>query len=732
MKMFGLVLTLLVALSSMCKASSLAAQAPAACTQLTPTLTFSTECTDFNAHDAWCFYDNQNVSRVPTIDDVVIISNYGQPTMSFSYLYTPITVKALIVGSGVTLTMYGGAIEVTECLVIHPSATLNLAAQQVDTGAVSTVAFKADPSVPHGTDCSKVPQGFTPRICGPGVIVNSGTLAVSGLYASIFAATTVTTGGQVYFGFEYEWQPEPVACNEATCGPFLWGALTNYGNVEAAGDLFLHGSIANFNKTSLQRLRTDVWSTTPRVHTPVVITNSGELYFDHTMHNDSNARTNVQFLTPPIAGSTVQYQFKLLNNKGATVNYVCLDIISCNPQMWFAGNPISPGNGGVDIFNYGTMSWIAVSSPLVHGGWNFGSFGSFVNSGLITSSGVYVDLQDYLSQGGHMSTTNGGSFFLGNRAGVDTKTVVLCKKDKSKTKENGPVRANIGSFVSATEEVRIASGKHKKSHSVTNKRDVIQTNITCNFALYPYTGCADSSQCCGPTGVCESAQCCWYGGPNSLSGSFGTPGCEASCCPNNAGCFASSHGPYCGNEVFIWDVDTECFEGLKFVDRYDYEFMKKEFALVDLPQFGKYRYSFRGSSTITGDGTGSVSFTEPIEIDGELTVQEGGTLSSLIDSGNAPFVGTGRLAIGKNGHHVAGIRSAYTAQTNVVVEAGGEFVVPSFSTTMIHASANVNMKNQSLLLVEGRLVNMPDGSQNAHVCATVRGNGALIGETHCD
>jgi hypothetical protein len=720
---------LLVAILVVVAGASSVKSSDDSCMGLVPTLFFAYQCPELNVHNTWCFYDHKGESRSPTPDDVLHFNaSYQDIVVPFSFLYTPLIVKAVLLGGDNSLYMTGGGIQVTDCFLVKEGATLILSAfDHLDSGASPTTAYLPDgAATPHGTGCADVSQGFTPRICGPGKIRIDGNMIVNGLYASIFAATEISPTGSLIFGnsssLPWDVVPEHTTCSYATsvCAPFLWGALTNDGALTATSDLFLHGSITNNNYSSFTSIRTDVWSPTPRVASPVIIVNNGIMTFDSTSRGP-----NADILSPAIGGDRIQYILKLVNNKGATVSFADTD----GSAWWVGGNSLtnSPGNGGLDIFNYGSIAWSGRSYFL--------SYGSFINAGVISADGMSVWLNDYLSQGGTTKTTNGGYFNLGNGAGADTKTSVMCKKDESKKKaqdEDLPEQKNIGSFFRATKEVRMASRAHKKAHSVTNFRDSTPSNTSCNFALYPQSGCADSTMCCGSTGLCEPGNCCWYGGPNSLSGSFGTPGCDVMCCPQNAGCFASSHGPYCGGEVFIWDVDVDCFDNLEFVDRYDYDLMKKQFVLLDLPQFGKYRYSFRGKSVVTGDGTGAVRFTEPIEVEGDLVVTDGGNVVSLIESGTSPFVGAGRFSVGKGGTHVAGIRSAFTAATPaVVVEAGGSFVVPSYSTTMVHSTASFILQNMSSLVVDGQLVSMPDGRQNALICAKIRGTGALVGETHC-
>lgn len=632
------------------------------CSNLSPTITFVTTCKTINVNDPQCF----TPSRAPNNDDVLLFPKGTSAAVAFSYLYTPLIAGSIIIDAGATVTLNGGGFETINCFVVKGQLDL-VAPNEPDSGSASTVPFRGDGSVPQQTDCLLVNQGFTPRVCGPGKLIVTGTVNVNGLYASLWATTSVRATGVV----------------TTTDGAFLWANISNAGTIRSTGRLYLHGNIHNMNSLNVQIVRTDIWADNSYslASVPsVIIENDANIVFDQSHGNGFDVvSTSIEYWDP----ATLATRFKLINNKPATLTFLCVVVDTYNGCQQQAGTDFN-------IFNFGTILWHATGQ---YQGFYFISVGSTVNMGTMISNGTYVSLSDYLSDGGVLKTYDNGGFNFGNGAGVDTKTAVLCKKDSAaKAPRETPFKKEITT-----------------SH-------VNQTSIKCDPTVY--NSCA-FPLCCGASGVCETARC------QNADGYGG----GAMCCQDNDFCGGSSHGPYCGGGIFSWEVDTECLDELKYVDRYEYDFMRQHFSLLDLPTFGKHRYSFRGDSSISGDATGFVKFTEPVEVTGSLTVSVGGNLVSLVESGGSPFAGKGSVLI--QGRHAAGVKSSYKKGTRMAVVAGGRFVVPSFGLTMLHSNADVQLEKGSVLQVDGRLVYTQEegvSKVTLRACGELRGNGGVIGE----
>lgn len=292
--------------------------------------------------------------------------------------YTPLSVASVYIATGATVTLNGGAIAVSGCLNV--AGSLNLIGDvdgQLDNGTSSTTAFAADPSVPQGTDCSVVPQGFTPRVCGPGQVYVSGTVTVQGLYASLWASTTVAAGGYLKTG----------------ANAFLWGSVANYGTIESKGPLYLHGGVSNMAaaRASFEKIRADFWTTTPGTkNVTVTLVNNGELVF----------------VRPKVSGSN--HEFASTKDDGSQVLYVTLQIVNYNSLTIAVPRGLSGITSAVlafDIVNHGTTTW--------SGSQLFFGVGVVYNYGVVVANQAAVEWISYVSEGGSLKQINGGSFGLG-------------------------------------------------------------------------------------------------------------------------------------------------------------------------------------------------------------------------------------------------------------------------------------------------------------------------------
>lgn len=622
---------------------------------LAPTVTFRPEaCATLSFANAACWSP-----RVPTTEDVVLFPADTKAEVPFSWIYTPLRVKSVVVAEGATLTMSGNAIQASECFQVRGSVVLT-APEKPDNTAASTELFLADRSVPLGADCSVVSRGFTPRLCGPGVVVVFGRLTVSGQRASLFSRTVVTPSGVL----------------SLSRLAYLWGALENHGTVESDG-LYLQGAMLNEadGRIHLTSLRVERFALMDKFH-PVSIVNRGTMA-----------------ITSPDASDFWKYlSQKDSKNKEASklkfVNEGALTLSNLHYAHVFAGIDL-------DMFNTkGTITW--------NHNHDFYLTGSMVNAGgELVADQANVFLNDYVSQDGVLSSKNGGWFHFGSAAGVDTKTTVLCeKKQKKLVKRSMPVQLPVHPFQPKV------------------------SNISCNPAQWDS---CPSGLCCGAHGYCEEPRC------QNADGYGGGP----VCCPDNAFCGGSSHGPYCGAGIFSWEVDPECMAELEYVDRFEFEVMQARFPFLQLPKFGKFRYTMRGASRVESDGTGGVAFTESIEVRDTFTVRPGATLSNLMDNGAVPFTGKGEVHV--EGRFMGGIKTTYDGNQNIVIEPEGKLEVPAYGTVWLHDSAHLDVRHGATLQVDGKIFVMKKPSATnkdtaVKQCGSLTGVGGIVGEVglSCD
>ena len=181
----------------------------------------------------------------------------------------------------------------------------------------------------------------------------------------------------------------------------------------------------------------------------------------------------------------------------------------------------------------------------------------------------------------------------------------------------------------------------------------------------------------------------------------------------------------------MWEVDTECMDTVDFVDRYEFDIMKRYHPEHLLPKFGKHRFTFRGRSIIDGDGTGSLVIAEPAELrlGSELLIQRHGVIRAVVDSGAAPLQGTGTLLI--NGTFVAGIKASYPANgISVGVLDGGKFVIGRAGHVYLHSAMPFTMDRGAELRVDGKLViiHHSDKEYQMKLCGSITGEGVVISD----
>lgn len=556
------------------------------------------------------------------------------------YSITPPHTGSVIIAEGASVTLLNPMVA-SECIQVF--GTLSLL------GAGSDGSYLRDPSIPHGTDCATVNQGFSSRVCGPARLHVTGTVHLKGFYTSLWLSGLVASTGRIVFDDNTFW----------------WGNITNQGTIVSTGSLYFHGALINepSGTVTLGSLRVDIWDFEgAAMKGSLEIVNYGSMFFNRHTSVDSDA-ISTKDGSPDVALTFVNHGYVTFQN-----------------GYWYVGGL------SLNLFNLGTVEWISTQY-----GAFFGT-GSVVNSHILISNGTSVYLSDYLSQGGKLVSYNYGTFTFGPSAGLDTKTVVLCEKKKS------------------------AEAKTQLTHRRVEEKPVAVSNISCN--PNNWDDCP-VNLCCGAHGFCEAPRC------ENADGYGGGP----MCCGNNTVCGGSSHGPYCGTGIFSWEVDTDCVEGLEYVDRYEFESMKQRFDM-EFPKFGRHRYTFRGESTIEGDGTGAVVFGEPLEFRSTVHVASGGVLRSVMDSGMTTFAGHGRLRIANGGKFVSGIRTSLDSTTHVSVEAGGVLEVASFGTLRMTSDAHVVVARGATLQVDGRLLVTKGTSKVSAVkqCGTLAGVGAVVEE----
>lgn len=366
----------------------------------TPTIVLNPSCnSNVLSADPNCWSPKQ----LPVAQDIVLFP--AGSTALFPWLgvaYTPFRVRSIIVPSGARVVMNNIAVVVDECFYVNGDLVLNVT-DSLTSG--STVPLPPDPSVPENTDCALLPAGFTPRICGPGHMVVSGSVVLAGYYSSLFTKTTILPGGSLL----------------AHDGGFIWGNVTNYGAITTSGYVYIHGFIYNqaSGVADFSMLAFDKWAQYFVESPPILLENRGKMTFRREMHGT---------LSMAADGSVGTY-------KAALLNYGEVLFIPTPPSGVVLDNNMVV-DGDFDLFNFGTVTF---KNNYYYG---FSGSGNFINRGTFIADAMKVSLSTYHSVGGTLVTTNEGSFSFGSGS-IDPATVKLCTMTRHATRpaDEEPVEA---------------------------------------------------------------------------------------------------------------------------------------------------------------------------------------------------------------------------------------------------------------------------------------------------
>eukprot|EP00756_Hemistasia_phaeocysticola_P060921 Hpha_TRINITY_DN4433_c0_g1::TRINITY_DN4433_c0_g1_i1::g.50517::m.50517 len=241
--------------------------------------------------------------------------------------------------------------------------------------------------------CSYMPQGFTPRLCGPGAVVveDGGEVKLDWIYASVFAHVHVKTGGALNAG----------------SNTFLWGMLTNEGTVNASDPpLYFHGVLDNKRggKAEINGIY-DLYShneTTPRIEnvSSYVFINEGTLSLDMMLTN---------YYYPWFNNATGTYEPTLLNLPGGVVTHLQgpFTYVENNGNMSVQGLKVPQL---VSKTGYVTVASVPVSQ-----------FDTINNSGSLQGS-LHVSNYLYNLEGGSMSDCDLSVNYLVNHGNMQSIT----------------------------------------------------------------------------------------------------------------------------------------------------------------------------------------------------------------------------------------------------------------------------------------------------------------------
>jgi hypothetical protein len=366
-----------------CCFSSPVAEPPSSCSSsTTATITWNVAACPSHYIGLQCFAPPQ----APTPSDVLlfptgsVVTFPAMPTM----LYLGIVASVIIVDSGAEVTMEGMAMTAINCLIVRGILALKSSAMLSGAGPTNG-PFPAD-STPPIEQCSDHNGGFTPRLCGPGVVFVSGTLSIENFYASLWAPTSIAPSGTLF----------------VRRGGFLWGTVTNYGLANFSGINYFSGSVINYGSFAMGQTQfVGLFNTSTHpslLKRNLTIENHASLNFHSATNFNFMVSNVVNYATILVTGSQVMHMFMADSN----------------------------------FFNFGNLTFVGGVSWWGHFGYYLS--GSVTNYGVIVSNSAAVEIGSYTDINGTTHTMNGGSLFWGNGAGVDVEDIRPCNEHPDESK----------------------------------------------------------------------------------------------------------------------------------------------------------------------------------------------------------------------------------------------------------------------------------------------------------
>ena len=614
------VLAALALLVSQISCAKLAA-APSQCSaSTTTTITWNSQACPEMYLGVQCF----TPARAPSATDVLLFPTGTAavfPSTNVS-LYLGIIASVIIVDSGAEVEMQGMALTALNCLIVRGNLALQ-SKSWASGGGPTNGKFPAD-STPPIEQCSDHNGGFTPRICGPGVVYISGTVSLGNIYASLWAPTLVQPSGTLLI----------------KAGGFLWGAVTNYGLTNFTGLNYFSGGVVNYATLTM-----------------------GQTQFVG-LFNVSNhpelAKKNL----------TIENHATFTFRSSTNFNWIVTNLVNYATVLVTGSDAMGAFLANTNFYNFGNITFVGGVSWWGHFGYDL--TGTITNYGVVCSNGANVNINAYYDVNGTTQTTNGGSIYWGNGAGVDKSDIRTCNEHPDKAK--------------------ISAKPVPNTRERNNRTQVIPCHG--NNELCP------TNFCCGADGFCE---------PNNCYEEF-------MCCPNNEPC-EGYHGIYCGGYMFFQE-ERPCRSQLHTATLPDG--VAEELSRRALPvPLRTRRYSLQGSRLL-GDGTGSFVSTESIAIVGHVVLSNS-KWYAMTEFGLSPLVGDGRLLLQSSTLYL-GLDSVLGGGGSMIAPLGSSIVVPSQSKLVVRdysidvASGSFHVDGEALFLPQAKI----------EMCATrVGGEGRL-------
>ena len=614
-------------------------------------------------------------ARTPAAADVLYFPAATKVTFvaqNISFLYDVLTVSSVVLESGADVTLLGNAWQVTDCLIIDASAMLQLQGLSWTQGPTDPSVFQKDPSIPEGTDCSVVPIGFTPRLCGPGRLRLRGMLIVDGRgFASSMISGIVEASGHL-------------ALNG---GAFLWGNITIHGQVSSYDAAYIHGFfyVQSGGQLQLTTIWYDKWATSYTASPPLLIYNAvgGTVNFFSQQLTTIAAYQNSQGV----------YHALLVNH-----GYVQFSL-SVNSSLW---NQFIAGVE-FDIFNFGTVAWLNQGLPF------YGS-GTTLNFGTLIANGTYVYLSSMHSQGGHLQTLNGGQFQFGNGAS-NPQALKLCQM-----------------FGDHSHYFRLIQEREAQKRQLTAMANAERREQLPKLNLVAKDADRD---CWWYLGICYSApyigsapelhldqrlsmntlvkrQLAKLQQQPQLEGkkmSVGHPERKSTARAEASG--ARHHVQGAPRRSSSTSVVVEV---VKLVADSTAE---RQAALVEAPCNLRYAFS---RTRISGDGSkgSGVVTTLPVAIQDKVTIEAGGAWFVIQERYQSPIKGTGDVIVTKGGMLVLSIEADFRHGGNIVVQRGATLLIPAHGRVRF-SNASLAIARGGVLHVDGQLslLRTPSSSSSA-------------------
>eukprot|EP01062_Namystynia_karyoxenos_P011186 TRINITY_DN1398_c0_g1_i1.p1 TRINITY_DN1398_c0_g1~~TRINITY_DN1398_c0_g1_i1.p1 ORF type:complete len:1211 (+),score=261.01 TRINITY_DN1398_c0_g1_i1:90-3722(+) len=664
-----------------------------------------------------------------------------------------LAVSGIIIAKGARLSVQQGSLELNGPLTVEGELSVTQSGNwSHELATQNPSAFRIDPAARAAglRDCAFVPSGFLPRVCGDSTVtvMDGGVLTVQGMYASMFAAVEVRTGGTFHL----------------RSGAFQWAAVENSGVLDVLRDsqlpIYWHGTVHNrpggkltltngVQDRNVDPFYFDEWSeySAAKPERPFMpFTNEGEMEVNMIFHG-----THYQYK----GGVVGAYTAGILNKAGGKLTFTGTSWLN---ELWpvdNAGEMIVAGR----LTLTGTTDFVNITNRpsgtiRVTTGQLEGQFVNLVNEGTLKwTSQIFLSWMGFhIHNTGTIDLRGSGSILTGKMVNSASGRLLFSRLQfgfwsleqgwgGSVTPLENYGRIAVDNCTLSVGAYHCYGGEMHIYHGgVVTFGGRIWGNAPAGFlhsrraAVASAEGDDDSAPTVCTAGTCFSDPCPYAQSENVQSccahtlsdGSCDTPGVTD---PYNIGgvcyaCTISPAGAAVHNERLRSRLAAAPPGGSTPPPGRAAGAIGRDGPTLKKARAEAFHTHHFEHARIASDGTGSVVTTGPLGLGGAAALRiDALRMFAVVEHGWPAFLGGGRITVGPTALLALGIDAVLNGGCEARVEPGGRLLVDKHAAVHV-GNFSLHLPAGAELRVDGQLGFNEEG--RVQLCGAHRGTGTMF------